>query len=65
MWIVVGLANAQNLAENMQKTLEAEGLLVKLRNVSASTKRKGNTFEVLVLESESDSAREILLENGL
>ena len=64
MWIVVGMANNQQTANSMQKALESEGILVKLRNVSMKTKRSVNTFEILVLESESDSAREILLENG-
>lgn len=65
MWIVVGMAGNQQLADRMKSILEAEGILVKLRNVSVRAKTKGNTYEVLVLESESDSAREILLENGL
>lgn len=65
MWIVISMSNNKNIADNMQRTLEAEGILVKVRNVSAKTKRNGNTFEVLVLESESDSAKEILFENGL
>lgn len=65
MWIVVGMAGNQQLADRMKGILEAEGILVKLRNVSVRAKTKGNTYEILVLESESDSAREILLENGL
>lgn len=65
MWIVVGMANTQKMANTMQKALESEGILVKLRNVSSKTKCNGDTIEVLVLESEFDSAREILLENGL
>lgn len=65
MWIVISMSNNKNIAENMQRTLEAEGILVQLRNASAKTKRNSNTFEVLVLESESDSAKEILFENGL
>lgn len=62
MWIVVGMANNQHTADQMLKALEAEGILVKLNNVSSSSKNA--TYEVLVLESESDSAREILLEQG-
>lgn len=65
MWIVISMSNNQSIAETMQKKLEAEGILVKVRNSSTKTKSKGNTFEVMVLESESDSAREILFENGL
>ena len=46
----------------MQKALESEGILVKLRNVSSKTKRSSDTYEVLVLLSEADAAREILIE---
>ena len=65
MWVVIGMASSQKIAQAMQKGLEDEGILVKLRNVSAKTKTGKDTFEVLVLESEGDAAREILLELGL
>ncbi len=64
MWIVVGMASSQITAQAMQKGLESEGILVKLRNVSSKTKRSSDTYEILVLESESDAAREILIEKG-
>jgi uncharacterized membrane protein len=64
MWIVVGMANSLSMAKNMQSVLEDEGVLVKIRDLTDSTKRSRKTIEVLVLESELDSAREILLENG-
>ncbi|MGI5849597.1 MAG: hypothetical protein ACOX8Q_06000 [Christensenellales bacterium] len=65
MWIVVGMANSKKMANSMQMALESEGILVKISNISSKTKRNSDTYEVLVLESESDSAREILLEKGL
>lgn len=65
MWIVVGMASSKNVAFRMQKVLESEGILVKLTNVSRRIKSSDDTYEILVLESESDSAREILLEHGL
>jgi len=64
MWIVVGMASSQKIAQAMQKGLESEGILVKLRNVSSKTKRGSDTYEILVLESESDAARETLIEKG-
>jgi len=64
MWIVVGMANSLSMAKNMQSVLEEEGVLVKIRDLTDNTKRSRKTIEVLVLESELDSAREILLENG-
>lgn len=65
MWIVVGMASSIKTAAKMQKALESEGILVKLTNVTKKIKSSDDTYEILVLESESDSAREILLENGL
>lgn len=64
MWIVVGMASSQRVAQAMQKGLEAEGILVKLRNVSSKTRGSGDTYEILVLESEGTVAREILLDMG-
>ncbi len=65
MWLVVGMACSKKAAVIMQKTLESEGILVKLRNVSSKAKDGGDTYEILVLESEASQAREILLEHGL
>ena len=64
MWMIVGMANNQSMASGMQKVLEREGVLVKVRNASVRSKQASNAFEILVLESEADSSREILLENG-
>jgi hypothetical protein len=64
MWIVVGMAGSRKIARKMQKLLESEGILVKLSNVSGKIKSSDDTYEILVLESEAGSAREILLENG-
>ncbi len=65
MWLVVGMASSKKAAVTMQKALESEGILVKLRNVSSKAKDGGDTYEILVLESEATQAREILLERGL
>lgn len=65
MWLVVGMASSKKSALTMQKALESDGILVKLRNVSSKAKDGGDTYEVLVLESEATQAREILLERGL
>ncbi len=64
MWMVVGVASNQSIAERMQKVLEKEGILVKVRNACVRTKQQGSTFEIMVLESEANSSREVLLENG-
>ncbi len=64
MWMVVGMAGSAKKAAQMLRSLEEEGILVKLRNVSAKAQTNGDTIEVLVLQSEADAAREILVENG-
>lgn len=63
MWMVVGVANNQSMADRMQNALENEGVLVKIRSSSVRAKQH-STFEIMVLESESDFARDVLLENG-
>lgn len=65
MWLVVGMANSKKSAVLMQNALEAEGILFKLRNVSSKTRDGGDTYEILVLESEASQAREVLVEQGL
>ena len=65
MWLVVGMASSKKTAQEMQKALEGEGILVKLRNVSSKAKDGRDTYEILVLESEAGQAREILFEKGL
>jgi len=65
MWLVVGMASSKKTAQEMQKALEGEGILVKLRNLSSKAKDGRDTYEILVLESEASQAREVLLENGL
>lgn len=64
MWMVVAMANNQSMADSMQKVLEQEGVLVEVRNASVRAKQVSNAFEILVLESEADSSREILLDSG-
>jgi hypothetical protein len=64
MWIVVGMASSRKMAVSMQRVLESEGILVKLKNMTSKIKSIDDTFEVMVLESESSSAREILVDKG-
>jgi hypothetical protein len=64
MWIVVGMSSSRKAAAMMQKALESEGILVKIKNISSKIKSSDDTYEVMVLESESVSAREILMEKG-
>jgi hypothetical protein len=56
MWTVIYIAPTARAAERIQKRLEEEGFLVKLR----STNMAKQQFEVLVPEGEVDEVQEIL-----
>ena len=65
MWIVVAVANNKSLAERIQGVLEREGILVKLGSASLRANQQSRTIEIMVLESEAEISREVLLDNGL
>lgn len=61
MWTVVYIAPSREEAQEIQHLLSREGLLVKLKPVSASSELAQNcSIEVLVPESEADEAMEII-----
>lgn len=65
MWIVVTLAKSKDAARKVQEILSAEGILVKLKPLYRNVDEEANYYEVLVLESEAEEAREILIDKGL
>jgi hypothetical protein len=65
MWIVVTLAKSKDAASKIKEILSAEGLLVKSKPLYKNVNDETNYYEVLVLESEAQEAREILTDNGL
>ncbi len=60
MWTVVYIAPNRTEAEMAKELLSAEGLLVMLRPAGIPQFGDGGPFEVLVPESEAESAQEIL-----
>lgn len=64
MWLVITLAKSKSLADQIAKTLETEGILVKIRPVYKMHADEENYYELLVLKAEAQEARELLLENG-
>ena len=62
MWIVIQIAKSIESAAETQKILNDEGVLVKLRKVYKDIPPEQNYFEVRVLTSEAEEAREIILE---
>lgn len=60
MWTVVYIAPNRINAEMIKEILSAEGLLVMLRSAGIPQFGDGGAVEVLVPESEAESAHEIL-----
>lgn len=60
MWTVVYISPNKNTAEILKKVLSDEGVLVQLRPVGVPQEGDGNSFEILVPESEVEEAHEIL-----
>jgi flavodoxin len=56
MWTVIYIAPTAKIAERIQKRLEEEGFLVKVRSTNLSKQQ----FEILVPEGEVDEVQEIL-----
>lgn len=60
MWAVIYIAPGKKEAENVQRLLAGEGLLVKLREIGPLGMDGNSTLEVLVPESEVGEAMEII-----
>lgn len=65
MWMVVHMAKSEAAAEKVRECLAQEGLLVRMHPVYRSVSSRENYYEILVLRSEMQEARSILLEHGL
>ncbi len=63
-WIVIHMAHSQQEAERLKQKLTEEGILVRLKPVYKNRPAKENCYELLVLHSEIEAAREIFLEKG-
>lgn len=63
-WLVVYMTNSQRTAETVEQLLQSEGILVRCRALNREVSGAG-TYELCVLASEAQEAREILLERGL
>jgi hypothetical protein len=63
MWTVIHIAANRAQAEMLKGLLESEGLMADIRPTGISILGDG-LFEVMVLESEIEEARDILCETG-
>jgi hypothetical protein len=64
MWTVVYIASNRTNAEIIKEILSAEGLLVMLRSAGVPHLGDSGAVEVLVPESEAESAHEILSDSS-
>ena len=65
LWMVVYMAHGKQRADSVESLLQAEGFLVKRRQLDRAVSEGDGAFELLVLKSEAQEAREFLLEKGL
>ena len=65
MWMVIHMAKSEAAANDARDCLAREGFLVKLRPVYRSVSAQENYFELLVLRSEAQEARLLLMDRGL
>jgi flavodoxin len=56
VWTVIYIAPTAKIAERIQKRLEEEGFLIKLRQTNLSKQQ----YEILVPEGEVDEVQELL-----
>ena len=63
-WIVIHMARSQQEAQRLSRKLADGGVLVRLRPVYRNRPEQENYYELQVLQSEAETAREIFLEKG-
>lgn len=63
-WIVIHMERSQLQAQRLSQKLMDEGVLVRLKPVYKNKSEQDNYYELLVLQSELEAAREIFIEKG-
>lgn len=64
VWLVIYMTGSERQAESAEHILQAEGFLVRRRTLNRAVSGAG-TFELQVLASEAEEARQLLMEKGL
>ena len=59
VWLVIYMTRSLQALEAAERMLSGEGFLVRRREVSGA-----NTYELCVLESEAQEARQLIMEKG-
>ena len=64
MWMVIHITKSKDAAKKVEDALAGEGILVKIKGVYKQKTESDNYYEILVLESEAEEAKDILVEKG-
>ncbi len=62
MWTVVYMAQDREMAAKIQRALEEEGILVKLKLIGKEAKGDDNCYEILVPAAEVEQAHNIIID---
>lgn len=65
MLVVIHMVRGLTSAQRIESLLQSEGLFVRIRPVYKALNDEENYFEIKVLASELDEARDLLMEGGL
>ena len=65
MLVVIHMVRGLDSAQRIESLLRGEGLFVRIRSVYKALSDAENYFEIRVLASETDEARELLMDSGL
>lgn len=65
VWLVIHMIRGEDGARRIVDMLTQEGLVAKTHPVYRNRSAQDNFYEIMVLKSESDEARGLLVENGL
>lgn len=65
MLVVIHMVRGLESAQRIESLLRNEGLFVRIRPVYKALSDEENYFEIKVLASELDEARDLLMEGGL
>lgn len=64
-WKVIHMARSEKLALSIMSALEAEGFLVRLKQVYRTVSSEENYYEIMVPSEEATEAQQLLIEKNL
>ncbi|MGI5899638.1 MAG: hypothetical protein ACOX8S_06910 [Christensenellales bacterium] len=64
MWVVIHMAKGKQRCDAIEAALTKDGVLVKIKPAYRNVSESDNYFQICVLQSETEQARQVLVENG-